>query len=663
MSREKLLSKLLLSIQAFTYSCCCEAFEARRSFRRITYLSTRATKASPDITYSSVLSRFGIANVACDGKVIHMPIPTVEEEKSSPFDGRLGKLRCLALTVMAAAGAVAADLVQLALPFPSALRLVDSTSSDHGTPLRAPVAYPILLGHVLTHVVAAMCASCGLARARNDSLEVVWPVTFSARGSLISNKESDNKIDAVLDDCEGFLKLGLLARLLQSLLGTLYLKLDSIGIGQTFASIEKVLDSGSAAIPPTEVSWINWCISLLKIACSSADSIPMEADSVSVVSADVSIDVLRESCSLAASAGCTFVADAWVIMQILMPGIATKIQSNDSTKRQSDDESAPHEQLERLLNYLKLESLNNILDSVVVSDVLSDWYRSATQHAKFDSQQGTDAVSEWYRSAKQHGKDVTGRKQGDGAIEASLQSMLFRTQGFRVVDWPNTGSAEDPRSKVPKLTKQESFKIVSTEAWPQDDAMQIESISNAGGERSSISNTIRSEVSRPVLTFSTKKTVSLIGGYPRDLVPSNKGSKSCPCVVAMPTSYTDLYATLCSLMPDCEQTAVCLVCGEVLNACGKGECTNHTNRCGAGAGMFFLLQECTGLIMHQKKAAYIHSPYVDSHGETPQYRGRPLNLDLERYEHLREIWYTHSVRQKVIAERGSSRQVIQIDFY
>ena len=38
-------------------------------------------------------------------------------------------------------------------------------------------------------------------------------------------------------------------------------------------------------------------------------------------------------------------------------------------------------------------------------------------------------------------------------------------------------------------------------------------------------------------------------------------------------------------------------------------------------------------------------------------------VDLDRYEHLREVWYGHAVRQQVVAERGSSRQVILPDFY
>ena len=136
-----------------------------------------------------------------------------------------------------------------------------------------------------------------------------------------------------------------------------------------------------------------------------------------------------------------------------------------------------------------------------------------------------------------------------------------------------------------------------------------------------------------------------------------------PRIRMLPTSYTDLYAELGHLCPDSEQTALCLICGEVLNANGKGECTKHSTKCGAGACIFFLLQECQGLIMHGNKAVYLQSPYVDSHGETPQYRGRPLNLDLDRYELLREVWFSHGVRQKVVAERASARQVILNDFY
>jgi hypothetical protein len=36
---------------------------------------------------------------------------------------------------------------------------------------------------------------------------------------------------------------------------------------------------------------------------------------------------------------------------------------------------------------------------------------------------------------------------------------------------------------------------------------------------------------------------------------------------------------------------------------------------------------------------------------------------LDRYDHLHEVWSGHSVRQQVLAERSSSRQIIVPDFY
>ena len=188
--------------------------------------------------------------------------------------------------------------------------------------------------------------------------------------------------------------------------------------------------------------------------------------------------------------------------------------------------------------------------------------------------------------------------------------------------------------------------------------MEIDPIQPAGIQAST--SELGHQRAPALVTFSSKKSVPLLGGYSVDVSAKNSGR---PRVAMIPTSYTDLYAELGQLLPDSEQTAVCLICGEVLNAGGKGECTRHSYKCGAGTGMFFLLQECAGLIMHNGKAAYIHSPFVDSHGETPQYRGRPLNLDLDRYDHLHEVWSGHAVRQQVVAERGGSRQIIVPDFY
>ena len=90
--------------------------------------------------------------------------------------------------------------------------------------------------------------------------------------------------------------------------------------------------------------------------------------------------------------------------------------------------------------------------------------------------------------------------------------------------------------------------------------------------------------------------------------------------------------------------ALCLLCGQVENADGKGACTAHAARCGLGTGAFFLLQECLVVLMHGPRACYLASPYVDDHGERHgQFRGRPLYLDQTRLQLLRDLTAHHEV--------------------
>lgn len=51
--------------------------------------------------------------------------------------------------------------------------------------------------------------------------------------------------------------------------------------------------------------------------------------------------------------------------------------------------------------------------------------------------------------------------------------------------------------------------------------------------------------------------------YPLLRNHSSGGSWSLPCVTHLPKSYTDLYASISELCPEIEQTALCLVCGQV----------------------------------------------------------------------------------------------------
>lgn len=585
----------------------------------------------------SVLSKYGIGGVVCDGKLVVMPQPSAQEDGDAwPFDGRIGRLRYFALTVMAAAGAVAADLVQLVLPFPliggeTCVEMIGET------PDRAPIAYPVLFGNVLTHVVAALCAATGRARARSDSLDIVWPVPFSPKGSFVFSdfaSATGKTVDALTEDCEGFLKLGLLARTLQVLLGAL--KVDPCHSNpSSWVSVLVTTVQAETALNAAERRWFLSCLRLLEIAGSGENAEATVMDATPTV--QPSLKDLQDSCALAASAAASFLSDAGTVMQILFPGVIAKYASSNISATTNSSKTCI-DSFEQMSDFFSLEPLDAMLESQLVKEVVANWFSAACAYAR------------------------AGKEEKGGNPE--LRSRLYRSHGFRVHDWPSAGSLDDMFELSGKGSKDLIKTQDRSEHQPQDDMastdMQLECVPSQSLQAST-ADVVRTAVSPTLLTFNAKKSVSLLGGFTPDL-KQTRGNDS-PRVLVIPTSYTDLYAELGTLMPDCEQTAVCLICGEVLNASGKGECTQHSYKCGAGAGMFFLLQECSGLIMHKKNAAYIHSPYVDSHGETPQYRGRPLNLDLDRYELLREVWFSHGVRQKVVAERVSARQVILPDFY
>ncbi|CAB9510311.1 protein ligase UBR2 [Seminavis robusta] len=656
LSREKLLSKLLMTIQSFTYSCCCEAAEARREVRKHFLSSREVAGLSDSSSFDTICSKFGITGVLCDGKLVLMPHPSSKvDDGSQPFNGRLGRLRYLGLAAMAAAGAVAADLVQLALCFPHN-RKEDNVDGhdimDVEKPERAPIAYPILYGNVLTHVVAAITAACGRARARSDSLELAWPVPFSIRGSFAfadSSNDRKRSMDSTLEDCEGFLKLGLLARTLQVLLAVLEVKPGNVDSAvSTVVALRGIRNHRDDNMSNLERSWVLSCLSLLE--GGLGDNLPEKlVSNTSAGNQNGLFNVFNEACVIAAGAACSFLVDISTVLQVLVPGVMSRYDCQSAQMASSEWDRDPSlRTFEKLRVLLEIEPIEEMLQSSSVLEIVSYWFNSAHEHARaaglFPSPLPSNSIWDETRS---------------------IRHRLYRTQGFHAMDWPmqsspdflsHLGKASNSRSKV-------SFKVVSGEQEPQHGSMmQVEALMPTDEASTTTPEVLRQQSAPTLVTFSAKKTVPLIGGY-CDEALAKQVINSRPRVAVIPTSYTDLYAELGALLPDCEQTAVCLICGEVLNAGGKGECTRHSYKCGAGTGLFFLLQECSGLIMHKGKAAYIHSPYVDSHGETPQYRGRPLNLDLARYDHLREIFLGHAVRQQVLAERGSSRQVIVPDFY
>lgn len=605
LAREKLICKLLLSIQAFTYSCCSEGGETLRLRKK-----QQADDSSNFEAKSALFSKFGLADILHDILVLLPDAMPDQDEGSQLFNGRIGKLRYFALSIMVATSAVSREIAQLALAFPVE---ESSCGEDHCIP-RAPIVFPILNGHVLTHVVAAMCATCGRARARNDFDS--GSESFYEGSPVLGHSAADS----VLSDCQSFIRLGFLARTLQVLLGV---HSEAIGTGSSdLSDLKATVQKSLCRLDRlADHSWEQQCLLLLKAALDlKIQEPPRHHRSAEAV--DETISRLSEACRAAEDAALSFLCDSSLILQVLCPGASTWIRQRSVATFDRDSTDTASDTLSKIMALLGIESISEMIESPLVIQVLRSWY---------------------HQSASSDGAEETtpAMKGGLGnVIPSPIAKGLEISRHYRNLDWPCCAG-------------------VPTQAAVNDSAVAGSSEATARHTPNNVEdgNGASRNPARKGPSFSKKKLLPLFGSscpFPPDYGPR---------IDMLPSSYTDLYARLGSLCPDFEQTAVCLVCGSVLNAAGKGECTKHAQKCGGGAGIFFLLQECNGLMLHGSKAAYIHSPYVDSHGETPHYRGRPLNLDMERYRILEELWTSHALRAQVIAQRGSSRQVIIANFY
>ncbi|KAL7536956.1 hypothetical protein ACHAWF_005616 [Thalassiosira exigua] len=530
LSREKLISKLLFSIQAFTYTCCSEAAEVRQLLRD-----------SPDKL--SLFSKFGLAGASLEGDLLLLPEPDPSADDGQPFDGRMGKLRYLALSLMVATSPVAREVVQLCMSFPAELDPFDFEQDEKLSMKRYPVAYPLLCSHVLTHTVGCLVAVTGCARA----------------------EEGAYSIDSIVDDCFSFIQLGLIARVAQVIMASSRPNFEGDWEKQVYSIIEQ------NSIPCLEdryaQEWRKFGISILQSLLRPAKSTCHSASfSHGPANGNRALSHILHSFELARTEALSFLRDMSLICQILIPNIFHNLTIEDSIKCDN-----PTVMLRRYMDLFQIRCLRDLTESDLAQDLITSWCA-----------------------------DSTGKNP-------------------HLLDFP---------------------RIFQGKTWP---------------------------VTSP---FDRHNTTQFVEIPPTCLpllghcnIAKNGSSESPPRILYLPKSYTDLYAEISEMCPNIEQSALCLVCGQVLNAQGKAECTKHAYKCGGGAGIFFLVQECVGLIMHCQKAAYVHSPYVDFYGETPQYRGRPLNLDLDRYRILRSYWSGHLVRNQVAAERASTRQVIIANFY
>lgn len=153
------------------------------------------------------------------------------------------------------------------------------------------------------------------------------------------------------------------------------------------------------------------------------------------------------------------------------------------------------------------------------------------------------------------------------------------------------------------------------------------------------------------------------------------------CLAKLPKSFVELYSIVNEVKgresnsDDADddngyETAVCLLTGAVMRSARRskgadGTCTLHARKTGSGIGIFFLIQKCTVLLMHNNKSAYSPSLYVDEHGEEDVglRRGRPLYFSEERYQVLETLWRTHGIPREVSQIRSTSDRVIRDNWY
>ena len=341
LSKEKMISKVLYSIQAFTYSCCSESSDCRRLLR------------SKSVDKSSMYSKFGIREAALEDNLLLLPKADSSTDGGfQPFDGKLGKTRYMGLALMAAASPVAKEIVQLCMPFPFDSYRTNSVfefdEDDSKTAKRAPVAYPILCGHILTHTTGALIAVTGNARRDEESCSIV----------------------ELIDDCRMFVSLGLIARILQVLLtGLMSFEGDQIDV-----VVESMYQMAIDDSNQEESNWNHSCLDLLRnIFCREGKQLTPNVGNQD--SNQVESHIVNGIAS-AKKAAVSFLLDAAVIVQILIPNIFS-----DKTDH-PDDSSSDLGTMKRLMDLIGIESIHDMIQSDLTQQVFKSWYSEATEKEK-----------------------------------------------------------------------------------------------------------------------------------------------------------------------------------------------------------------------------------------------------------------------------------------
>ncbi len=366
LSKEKMISKLLYTIQAFTYSCCSESSDCRRLLR------------SESVDTSSIYSKFGVGKSVMENNLLLLPQAESSVDGGfQPFDGRLGKTRYMALSLMAAASPVAKEIVQLCIPFPSSSESSPSVfdfdpDDDIKSVKRAPIAYPLLCSHILTHTTGALIAVTGSARV----------------------EERNCSTDQVVDDCRKFISLGLIARIVQVLLtGLMDWTAEQIDVVLRLMREEMIDD-----MKHEEYSWGQSCLDLLLIIFGreSEEAFPDTTNS----DANLIKSQISKGIDAAKGAAVSFLLDVAVIVQILVPNIFSDTAMHPDSCGSSDLDA-----MKILMELIRMESIHDIIQSDLVQLVIKSWYIKATEKDSSQLQSPPDINYETWPVARGEVRD------------------------------------------------------------------------------------------------------------------------------------------------------------------------------------------------------------------------------------------------------------------
>ena len=360
-----MISNILLSIQAFTYTCCSEAAEVRRL----------AQKELVDL--EKLRSMFGVHSIICNGKFIVLPKPSPAED-GWPFKGRLGKLRYLGLAIMTATRGITREIMQVAFDFllqnhtSSPLAHEDECREEDGLLDHASIAHPLLCGNIISRVVAAMCVTISHTKDGSNS-----------HGSQKFTPLSDT----VFRDSEAIIGLGFLARVLQVILASMQQATRGVK-GWDYHDVEKAVLIGAGRLLDKEdkLSDIERSFSLLikTVLPSQSDILdpPSGNDGIDYIDSSTTEDFCLKAFKLAGRAAADFLLDIGVVFQLLAPAWSV---SNEMLEKDDicdiSNLSRTHD-LPQLMSYLRVEPIAVMLESPFVCGILDGWYKNYIQNQK-----------------------------------------------------------------------------------------------------------------------------------------------------------------------------------------------------------------------------------------------------------------------------------------